>query len=169
MSKRLFETILPAPLVAKYQRRLSSYLYDYEYRHKVTAKEVAEKIGISSQKFSYVKSETKPYGRFINSIDLFTRLANLENMSVVEFFEYIEGQREKDNAPSQTSKVYNWQKILINAFEPIKTAIRIPFIDFCKKSAHEGKEKLELLLEIVNILQTKDYEAIKSFRDLLKK
>ncbi len=167
MANKIYEPVLTDHEMMKFQRRLSSYLRDYGYKNDIQDKEIATKVDISPQKFSYLKSEKKPYPKFINSLDHLARLARLEQMTLSEFVEYLEGKRDKKEEDGK--KFYDWQKSLLEAFEPLTIKIRSAFIDLCKQSAREGKRKLELLLDIVNILKDKDVNAIESFRDALKK
>ena len=170
MSRKIEKPLLTEHQQLKYQRRLSSYLKDYEYKNNLQAKDVAEKIDISPQKFSYVKSDKKPYGKFINALDYMAKLGNLEEMSIGEFVEYLEGKRDKDEHDKAAgNKIYGWQRDLLQAFEPLTVKIRSEFVDLCKQSSKQGKRKMEALLAIVNILKDKDIEAIESLRETLAK
>ncbi len=153
----------------KFQRRLSHYLKDYEYKNNVYAKDVAEKIDISPQKFSYIKSDKIPYPKFVNSLDYLAKLANLKQMSVAEFVKYLEGDQDTDEEIESERKRSNWEKLLIASFEPLTSKNRLKLIELCKESLRDGKRKLEALIEIINVLQNKDVEAIESLRDSLKK
>lgn len=167
MPNKVVKPFLTEHQQLKFQRRLSHYLNDYQYRNKIPAKEVAEKIDISPQKFSYVKSEKVPYPRFINCLDYLAKLGNLKQMSVTEFVEYLEG-RGRDEDETEV-KVSEWNKTLIESFEPLTSKTRIRFLELCKKSLRDGKRRMEALIDIANILQDKDIEAIETFRDALKK
>ena len=57
MANKVVKQFLTEHQQLKLQRRLSSFLMDYEYRNKVRAKDVAEKLEISTQKFSYTNIE----------------------------------------------------------------------------------------------------------------
>lgn len=152
----------------KFQKRLSHYLNDYEYKNNVSAKKVAELIDISPQKFSYVKSDKTPYGKFINGLDYLAKLGNLKNLSVSQFVEYLEGQ-DREVEEEGGVKVSEWERTLINAFEPLTSKARTRFHEICKRSLRDGKRKLAALIDIVNTLQDKDVEAVEALRDALKK
>lgn len=168
MPNKVVKPFLTEHQQLKFQRRLSHYLNDYEYKNKVQAKEVAEKIDISPQKFSYVKSDKVPYPRFINSLDYLAKLGDLKQMSVTEFVEYLEG-RDKDNGEDVEVKPSQWNKTMIEAFEPLTSSTRVQFLELCKKSLRDGKRKMEALIEVVNILHHKNTESIEALRDALKK
>lgn len=169
MTRKVEQRVLTEHQQLKYQRRLSSYLKDHEYRNNLKTKELAQKINISPEKMCYVKSETKPYGKFINSIDYLAKLADLEQMSVIDFMNYLEGQKDKDvHEEHDEKKVFKWQKALIRAFEPISIKIRNTFLKVCDDSGKEGKEKLETLIEINSILAKKDLKALKLLKQTLE-
>ena len=168
MANKAVKPFLTGPEKLKFQRRLSHYLNDYEYKNNVPAKELAEMIDISPQKFSYVKSDKTPYGKFINSLDYLAKLGNLKNLSVSQFVEYLEGH-DLEVEEGGRVKTSEWERTLINAFEPLTSKARTRFHEICKRSLRDGKRKLEALMDVVNILQDKDVEAIEAFRDGLKK
>ncbi len=169
MSNKVVKPFLTEHQQLKFQRRLSSYLKDYEYRNNIQAKEVAKKIDISSQKFSYVKSDKVPYPKFINAVDYLAKLGNLKQMSVTEFVEYLEGVNPEEVEGESEPKLSDWQRTILASFEPLTTKSRGRFFELCKQSLRTGKRKLEALIDIVNILQDRDIEAIESVRDTLKK
>ena len=66
-------------------------------------------------------------------------------------------------------KIHDWQKTMLEAFDPLAMKVRGPFAELCKQSLRDGKRKLEALIEVVNLLKGKDAEAIEGIRDILKK
>ncbi len=169
MPNKVVKPFLTEHQQLKFQRRLSSYLKDYEYRNNVQAKDVAKKIDISSQKFSYVKSDKVPYPKFINALDYLAKLGNLKQMSVTEFVEYLDGADPDQIEGKIDTKISDWEQTILSALEPLTSKSRGRFLDLCKQSLRTGKRKLEALIDIVNILQDKEVEAIESVRDTLKK
>ena len=163
----LVKPILTEHQMLKYQRRLSSFLKDHEYKHNRQMKEVAEQFDMAPQKFSLVKSSSKPYTRFVNSLDLLARFARLENMSIGEFVAYLEGENKEEPGDAKR-KLYSWEKTIIDAFEPITAMARGKFLELCKESQREGKRKLEAMIELNNLLADRDAEAIEHLRDAVR-
>src|SRR5689334_7739643 len=92
----------------KYSRRLTHYLEDYTYRNKITHNEAAKKLGISSNKFSQLKSGGEQ-GRFLSSLDYLKSIAVLDDLSLPEFIKYIEGE---DNNPDTVRQRLSWEEKL---------------------------------------------------------
>ena len=153
--------------IMKYQRRLASFLRDYEYRTRLSAKEVAEQLKVHPGKLSNMKSDAKPFSRFVFSLDFLARIAALQKLTVSEFAAYLDGGNDEEEA-SGKRKMYSWEKAIVEAFEPVNALLRGKFVELCKDSQREGKEKLEVLIEIVAILQKKDASALALLRDGLR-
>jgi hypothetical protein len=155
----------------KYQQKLSHFLKGIKYRNGLLSKELAEIMGYTAPKFYEMESDSKPHGRFINSLDFLSSIASLENMSLTDFAGYLEGKQDRfedEEASELNRKLYSWEKTVLEAMDPLSMIVRREFVEFCKESTAEGKTKLEVLLEVVNLLKEKDLEAIKSLRDTLK-
>jgi len=167
MVNKLTKPTLSSHQKLSYQRRLSSFLANYAYRNKLKAHEVAQEIDISPQKYSTIKSDNKPYPKFINSLDYLSRFAQLEQMSLGEFVLYLEGKGGCEG--DREGKIYSWQHELTEAFDLIKISVRRTFLEICRDSLKNGKEKLELLLRIVALLKDEDVDAIKSLEQALSK
>lgn len=166
MAKKPLETVLTDHEKIKFQRRLSSYLRDYEYKNNIMAKDVAKYLDISQNRYSHIKSDNSPYEKFINCIDYLVKFANLEGLSISEFMDYLEGKRDKEEA--KQVKFTLWQKTLLDSFEQLTTKSRSPFIELCRDSQREGKKKLEALIELVGLLKNKDFETISLLKSTLE-
>ena len=163
MTKTFKKQSLTEPQKKKFQRRLHHYFKDHKYRTNLLSKEVAELLGYQPHKFSELESEWKPHSRFLNSLDFLAGLASLENMSVSEFVRYLEGKQDRYDDPDATDskrKLQPWEKTVLEAIDPLSIGVRKDFVDFCKTSTTEGKEKLEVLVEILNVLKDKDKDAL---------
>ncbi len=155
----------------KFQRRLSHFFRDYRYRNGLMSKDVAKILGYTPPKFYDLESESRPHGRFINSLDFLATIAALESKTLSEFVAYLEGKQdrfEEEEGTDLIRKLYAWEKALLEAFDPLSTVIRKEFVEFCKKSSTEGKEKLELMIELMNELQSKDDNTIKTLLETVR-
>lgn len=147
----------------KFQRRLHHYFKDHKYRNNLLSKELAEVLGYQPHKFSELESDWKPHSRFLNSLDFLAGLASLENMSVSEFVRYLEGKQDGSDDQDATEakrRLQPWEKVVLEAIDPLSIGVRKEFVEFCKTSITEGKEKLEVLVEILNLLKDKDTTAL---------
>lgn len=171
MTKTLKRTSLTDHQKKKFQRRLSHYFADFRYRNNLLSKDVAEILGYTPPKFYEMESEKKPHGRFINCLDFLATLAALESKSVSEFVSYLEGKQDRfENEGTELNRgLFSWEKLLLEAFDPISIVMRKEFLEICKESVAEGKEKLESLIELVNTLKDKDANTIKSLTEVLQK
>lgn len=172
MTKTLKKSSLTDQQKKKFQRRLSHYFRDFRYRNDLLSKDVAKILGYTPEKFYDLESEWKLHGRFLNSLDFLSTLASLENKSVTEFVSYLEGKQdrsESEGGPDLNRTLYAWEKLLLEAFDPMSIVIRKEFIDICKESVADGKEKLESLIELANALKDKDAKAIKALTETLQK
>ncbi len=156
----------------KFQRRLSRFFKEFKYRNGLLSKDVAEILGYTAPKFYEMESDRKPHGRFINSLDFLASIASLENMGLSEFVNYLEGKEDRfegEESSVLNRKLYAWEKTVLEAFDPLSVMVRKEFVELCKDAAGEGKAKLEVLLELVNVLKGKDIESLRSLCDALQK
>lgn len=158
------KTFLTEDQKEKYGRRLSHYLEDYCHRFKVTHAKAAEQLGLSTNKFTQLKSGGEQ-GRFLSSLDYLQSIASLTGMPVEEFVTYLRGT----SAPKPTGKRYNWQDKIYKGLEHASISIRRRFADICLQLGTQDSDKLEQLLRIVNALSEKDAEALESLADAVEK
>ena len=156
----------------RFQRRLSHYFKDHKYRNGVDSKKIAKQLGYDSiTRFYGLESENIPFPKFINALDFLASLANIDNMRVGEFVSYLEGdvERFKGDQPADLGRnLHEWERTIIEAFDAISMLVRKDFIELCKEVEKDGKKKLQVLLQIVNILKNKDVKALESLRDGLQ-
>lgn len=142
-----------------FQQRFSSFLRDYESRSGFSGIQMAELLDIAPQKYSYVKSSTKPYSKLINSLGFLNRIATLKGFSIAEFVSLLDGGLEVNQ-----DEIPNWLKNIYKSFERLPYNIRNNFVDICRLSSKDNFRKLSILLEIVHLLSEKDYNSLKSLR-----
>ena len=145
----------------KYSRRLSHFLEDYCYRNKVTHNQAAEKLGISSNKFSQLKSGGEQ-GRYLSSLDYLKSLANLEGMTLTEFIAYLDGDTQ------QARPNYSWQDMIYKALEVVSIVTRRKFAEACARVAGDS-ERTEVMLRAATAMETKNIEAVKALVEGLEK
>ena len=155
------------PEKKKFQRRLSHYLKDYRYRNDLRAADVAEKMGYAVPKYSELESEVKPHGRYINSLDFLAALASLDDMSVAEFVSYLDPRTKIER--KEEKLLYSWEKNIMVAFTSIAIGVSLKFSEVCKTSIKEGKQKLEALIRIVNMLANRDLKTIEALEKAISK
>lgn len=78
------------------QRKLSYYLRRYRIKKNITSRENSKLLGFVPSRYCNLESETKPYPKLISVYEFLYSLAELENMSVVEFVHYLEGASHND-------------------------------------------------------------------------
>lgn len=150
---------------AKYGRRLSHYLEDHTYKNKITHVDAAKKLGISSNKFSQLKSGGEQ-GRFITSLDYLKSLANLEGMSLPEFLSYIEGEEAEEPV---SRKHYTWEDQIYKALESISIHYRKKFVSVLTSASQDSEERVELLCRLAAAMGQKDMKALRSFVDAMER
>src|SRR3989338_8021996 len=134
----------------KYSRRLSHYLEDYCFKNEITHYQAAEKLGISANKFSQLKSGGEQ-GRFLTSLDYLKSLAALDGMTVPEFLIYLDGKSNQD------SKIrYSWQDKIYKALEPIGISTRKKFAEACLMATSESTERTELMCRLATAVARKN-------------
>lgn len=172
MTKTLQKQVLTTFQRQKYQKRLSHFFKEIKHRNGLQSKNLADSLGYTPPKFSLLESDTKPHGRFINSLDFLAGIASLENMSLFDFVSYLEGKADRfqDEKPGDLNRpLYTWEKNLLEGFDVVSIKTRREFIDLCQNVSIEGKERLELLIKVVNSLKDKDIEGISSLLDTINK
>lgn len=95
------------------QRRLSHFLKDHRDRNKLKASDVAEKIGYAIPKYIDLESETRPHGRFVNSLDFLAAIANLDSKSIVAFVAYLFPSQSR--ADSKADEQCTWHQSVVEA------------------------------------------------------
>ncbi|MCB9229696.1 MAG: hypothetical protein H6618_08805 [Deltaproteobacteria bacterium] len=154
----------------KFQGRLAHFFRDHRYRNHLEPKDVAHKLGYASvARYSTLESENIPYPRFVTSLDFLSSIAALEGMCVGDFVCYLEGKQESDRPRSAGRALTKWEQALLDAFAPVSIGIRRAFTNFCKETVESrDKKKLEMILEIANILHGKDEKAVEALLNALQ-
>ena len=147
----------------KYGRRLSHYLEDFCYKNQVTHSQAAEKLGISPNKFSQLKSGGEQ-GRFITSLDYLKSLASLDGMNLAEFLIYLDGKGNLD------SKVrYSWQDQIYKALEPISISHRKKFAEACSTATKDATKRVELMCRLATAVAGKDLGGLEALVEAMEK
>ena len=141
----------------KFSRRLSHYLEDHTYKHRITHADAAKKLGISQNKFSQLKSGIEQ-GRFLTSLDYLKSLAKLENLEILDFIAYLEGDDGK-----QPDKRYSWQDKIYRALEHIGITCRKRFADALLVASRESGERAELMCRAATAMSQMDLKALEGF------
>lgn len=154
----------------QFQRRLSHFFRDHRYRNDLEPKDVAKKLRYDSvARYSTLESENIPYPRFVTSLDFLASIAALEGMCVSDFVSYLEGKQADDQPRLAGRNLAKWEQVLLDAFAPIAIGVRREFANFCKETVNSrDKKKLEMIIEIANILHGKDEKAIEALRNALE-
>ncbi len=147
----------------KYGRRLSHYLEDYCYKNEVTHFQAAEKLGISPNKFSQLKSGGEQ-GRFITSLDYLKSLAGLDGMSLAEFLIYLDGKGNLD-----TKLRYSWQDKIYKALEPISISYRKKFVDACSMATKDATKRVELMCRLSTAVAGKDLGGLEALVEAMER
>lgn len=150
-----------------YQRRLSHYLKDYRYRNDLKAADVAETFGYATPKYISLESELIPHGRFTNSLDFLAALGALTGMSLSQFITHLDPKYKPLKSDEDKSLLYSWENDILHTFNTIALSVRKEFADNCKKNALDGREKMQALIRIVNILFESDLKALEGLEDFL--
>ena len=172
MTKTLQKQVLTDFQRRRYQKRLSHYFKEIKHRNGLQSKDLADSLGYTPPKFSLLESDTKPHGRFINSLDFLAGIASLENMSLFDFISYLEGKADRflDEKPGDLNRpLYTWEKKMLEAFDVISIKTRREFVDICQNVPKEGKERLELLVKVINALKDKNIDGISSLLETINK
>lgn len=140
----------------RYSRRLTHFLEDHIHKNKLTHAQVAEKVGLSPNRFTKLKSGIEQ-GRFLSSLDFIKSIAQLENMSLTEFTAFLDG--EKSNA---SGKLYSWQDKIYRALEHMGIGVRRKFSDSLLSGAKESNERAELMCRLASAASNMDKKALKS-------
>ena len=141
----------------KFGRRLAHYLEDHTYKNKITHAQAAEKLGISPNKFSQLKSGIEQ-GRFMTSLDYLKSLARLEKMPLLDFIAYLEG----DDGERQ-DKIYGWQDKIYRALEHIGISCRKNFAEAILEASRDSSERTELMCRAAASMARLDLKALRAF------
>lgn len=142
-------------------RHLTYYLEDYTYKNGITHNEAAKILGISSNKFSQLKSGGEQ-GRFLSSLDYLKALADLDNMTLNEFLSYLEGE---NSAPPK--RQYGWQEKIYNALENVSITIRKKFADSMAKKGKDS-DRAELICRLVTASDKLDSKSLEPLIKMLE-
>lgn len=139
-------------------RRLTYYLEEYIYHHKVTAVETAKRLGVTANKFSLLKGGQEQ-GRFISSLDYLKGLAKLEDMELVDFMAFLE-ERDLDKVRTRS---YTWDEQIYKSLDPIGIHPRKQFANKLEEAAQDKKSsKVELVIELATaLLEVCNEESLK--------
>lgn len=140
----------------RFTRRLSHYLEDHLHKNKITHAQAAEKLGISPNKFSQLKSGIEQ-GRFLTSLDYIKSLAKLENMPITEFISFLDGDKAESS-----SKLYSWQDKIYRALEHMGIGVRKKFADGLLAGSRDSNERAELMCRAAVAMGRLDKKALES-------
>lgn len=147
----------------RYGRRLTHFLEDYTFRHKLTHAAAAKKLGISTNKFSQLKSGGEQ-GRFLTSLDYLKSIANLDGLSLPDFIDYIEGLENKESP----AKKYSWADKIYRALESMSLLHRGKFVDAMQKAASRDNERLELICRLSTAVADKDIKVLRGLVEAME-
>lgn len=171
MTRKYKKKVLTDTQKKKYQRRLSHFFRDIKYRHSLQSKDLAEALEYTPQKFSVLESETKPHGRFTNSLEFLYSIASLDELSLSEFIFFIDGDTSRFKGVNSNLKrqMQEWEKEIVRSFSTLPLKTLRNFIDIvCKDSSTSNNLKLEKLIGLVIEMYELEEEALSGLLTFIK-
>lgn len=171
MTRKYKKQTLTETQKKKYQRRLSHFFKDLKYKNSLQSKDIAEELEYTPQKFSALESESKPHGRFINSLEFLHTIACLDDLTLSEFVFFIDGDTSRFNGVENGMKreIRGWEKELIRSFSLIPLKILRNFIDnICVEAANLNSIKFSQMVEILLEMQKIDEKGIASLLQFIR-
>jgi len=126
-----------------YSTRIIHFIKGYRQRKTLTQTDLAKKIGSTKSTVSRIENDQDK--QIANILIILNNLANLESMSLSQFFKYIENE-EQDNA----SELFPWQKIVLEKLQTVKQSVRLELI--CSVFNELSDEKFEEMINLLNSL-----------------
>lgn len=136
------------------QKKLSFFLRKYREKNNISSKEMAYRLGYTPSRYCKIESETIPYERFINSIQILRTFAELEDMTIHDFISYIDGEFPK----KRLETIRTWEGEIVDTFRKLKMNLRRDFIEALPITTRKEKLLLEKALELFLTIKKKGKE-----------